>query len=129
MDSQSVNRISKPKVHRLPKKASGYDVKYVLRLVFMVCVAVVVVGAIPAVMAYKKWDVSKKAVVAEAVPVPVNVVPNDTADQVTVYGEHGEVVGQISELPSDEEQLMQVKTMKKIDSATGKELLAIIGKY
>ena len=125
MNSQTTNHTSKPKVHRLPQKAGADGRGYVLRIVLMVCVALAIIASIPAFMAMNKKSVR----VVESTTAPNAMLSEKTSNGVTVYGSGGEVVGQISELPSNEEPLSQIGTMKKPDSGTGKELLAIIGKY
>ncbi len=125
MNSQTTNHTSKPKVHRLPQKSRSEKVGYVVRIALMVGVALLAIALIPTFIAIKK----KNVIAVESTTKPDVVLSEQKTDGVTVYGSQGEVVGQISELPSNEEPLAQVETMKKPDSSTGKELLAIIGKY
>lgn len=131
MDNELISPVSRPKIHRLPEQAAENKTVYASRVVFMICLALLLVAVVPVLLAFDKKQGEKLKIKVESAPriSSDSIVAAEKSHMVPVHDEQGEIVGQLTEMPTDNKEMTMVNTVKNADSDTGKELLDIIGKY
>lgn len=119
---------SRPKIHRLPKTAAPEGGIYVSRTALLLCLALLVAALIPALSSYNK--VEKNKIAASLTPTELNVLSpaSGGSEPVMVHDEAGQVVGQITRMPTEADN-SKINTTSKVDQKSGKELMSIISKY
>lgn len=132
--------LSRPKIHRFPaatprrRKISLNPV--LLRTGLMITALVIVVMMIGRLMNLTSTtQLSVTNTLKNASPSPVStalaaVSPEKMGgNTIVITGKTGTIVGQMARIPSQNEQITEVKPVTEVDNRGGPDLLSIIGKY
>ncbi|MFW0777796.1 MAG: hypothetical protein ACN2B6_08785 [Rickettsiales bacterium] len=131
MSQQAVISLSRPKVHRLPSATPRTSKKFTyFSIVFAAILLLVLMGMMLNRMIFS---------MTEAVPVPemapmkpslaAPVVPAKEEGTIVITDKSQAIVGQLTKIPSQNQQITGIKSVSEPDKKPGKELLSIVNKH
>ena len=120
--------LSRPKVHRLPSAAPRTSKKFTyFSIVFAAILLLVLMGMLLNRMIF---NISTTVPVPEMIPMKPSlatpVVPDKEADTIVITDESQAIVGQLTKIPAQNQQITGIKSVSNLDKKDGKELLSII---
>ena len=136
--------VSRPKVHRLPKRDANVRAKKGQQVKFVAVggAALLVAGVAILVFTPEKTLLSGRILPAISVGSQDASMIGDAQASVdgtihaakrnkiiTIHNDSEYIVGQMAKIPAENEQITEIKPINDIDSHAGKELLSIISKY
>lgn len=136
--------LSRPKIHRLP---AAWQVKPEpkIRVAInypLVISCVGVFGLLVAAQLHKRpanvatGQISKlQSSTSHLIPAPVSdamasvPVPGKPGQTIVLQDKSEIIIGQLTRIPSETEQITEIKPITEVDKSSGRELLSIISKY
>ncbi len=63
------------------------------------------------------------------IPTVSEAAASEQAKSINIQGNSGSIVGQMAKIPTENDQITEIKTVSDVDNTAGRELLSIISKY
>lgn len=122
--------VSRPKVHRLPPPPSRFSKKRLAAWLLKggtALFAIVAVGVLVSKVDVSVSPMNGPAAVSNAVAAPIPM--EKQSDTIVLTDQSGTIVGQMAKIPTQHEQITEIKTLSQVDNRAGRDLLSIISKY
>lgn len=135
--------LSRPKIHRLPvtllhdrrhaknRRAAIVTTAAIVSLTLLAYMAdrLARSGAEPVAQEPAIPDIYEPKAMTDAAPAKAALAPAASGQSIVIRGEHGGIIGQLARIPTQNQQMTEIKTISEIDNRAGRELLGIIGRY
>lgn len=134
--------LSRPKIHRLPVFLAHERQKQHMQRNGIYVAAVLVLLTLLAYatdrMARRSPEAQQQMTTGLAAYPPLDIVEEDKSlilptvkhrQTVVITDKNGGIIGQLARIPTQNQQMAEIKTISEIDNRAGRELLGIIGKY
>ncbi|MDE3059962.1 MAG: hypothetical protein KGJ06_03010 [Pseudomonadota bacterium] len=128
---------SRPKIHRLPVRSSRFSTKRLLGWLAVVALfsglsllaqkEVSDFSAAESMQAGRMPEATVSVAAAQSAPVATPLARQQKT--IMLKGKSEFIVGQLAKIPTESEQITEIKPLSDIDNHAGHELLSIISKY